>query len=284
MAFTREQIRDSIERAGDADWQALIRHHEDAYPESRPTPGDVARAEAERLNDLGLGDNPDLELVESRVERVDSAVRITHVFEDRAKGIGSRPSRSPATSERDLVRAAAGTTNTGTRARSMRRWRDCRAARCGVANATSSDDDDRVARLGHVEQVAPRHPPGLGSAAARLRPRRRRRDDRIIENLAGAVSISRSASTSLDRPRGEAGRGGGDAAPARRRIETRTRTCGLESSGATRSLRRVGGAVVAETTICQHAGAGRIVDSAVEGARPASRRPRRGMDSTNTSS
>jgi len=88
MAFTREQIRDSIERAGDAHWQALIRHHTDAYPESRPTPGDVARAEAERLNALGLGDNPKLELVESRVERVGSAVRITHVFEDRDEGTG----------------------------------------------------------------------------------------------------------------------------------------------------------------------------------------------------
>jgi hypothetical protein len=86
MGFTREQIRDSIERAGDAHWQALIRHHEDAYPESRPTPGDVARAEAERLNGLGLGDNSDLELVESRVEPVPPAVRITHVFEDHAKG------------------------------------------------------------------------------------------------------------------------------------------------------------------------------------------------------
>jgi hypothetical protein len=86
MAFTRQQIRDSIERAGDAHWEALIRHHTDAYPESPPTPGDVARAEAERLNGLGLGDNPDLELVESRVERVPPAVRITHVFEDREKG------------------------------------------------------------------------------------------------------------------------------------------------------------------------------------------------------
>jgi hypothetical protein len=86
MAFSRQQIRDSIERAGDAHWQALIKHHEDAYPESRPTPGDVTRAEAERLDALGLGDNPDLELVESRVERVDPAVRITHVFEDRANG------------------------------------------------------------------------------------------------------------------------------------------------------------------------------------------------------
>lgn len=85
MAFTRQQIRDSIERAGDEHWQALIHHHEDAYPESRPTPGDIAKAEAARLNDLGLGDNPDVELVESRVERLDSAVRITHVFEDRAK-------------------------------------------------------------------------------------------------------------------------------------------------------------------------------------------------------
>jgi hypothetical protein len=45
----------------------------------------VARAEAERLNALGLDDNPDLELVESRVERVPPAVRITHVFKDRAK-------------------------------------------------------------------------------------------------------------------------------------------------------------------------------------------------------
>jgi len=86
MAFTRSQIRNSIERAGDEHWQALIRHHEDAYPDPRPTPGDVARAEAERLNGLGRGDNPDVELVESRVEREGSAVRITHVFEDRAKG------------------------------------------------------------------------------------------------------------------------------------------------------------------------------------------------------
>jgi hypothetical protein len=35
MAFTREQIRDSIERAGDEHWQSLIQHHTDAYPESR---------------------------------------------------------------------------------------------------------------------------------------------------------------------------------------------------------------------------------------------------------
>jgi hypothetical protein len=86
MAFTREEIRDSIERAGDAHWQTLIRHHTDAYPESPPTPGDVTRAEAARLNSLGLGDNPSLTLVETRVEEVPPAVRITHVFDDRDKG------------------------------------------------------------------------------------------------------------------------------------------------------------------------------------------------------
>src|SRR3954452_20128116 len=86
MAYTREQIRDSIERAGDEHWRTLIRHHEDAYPESRPTPGDVAKAEAARLNDLGLGDTPALELVETRVEPDPPGVRITHVLEDRAKG------------------------------------------------------------------------------------------------------------------------------------------------------------------------------------------------------
>jgi len=86
MAFTRDQIRDSVERAGDAHWQALIRHHEDAYPASPPTPGEVARQEAERLNSMGLDANPNLRLVESRVEQVPPAVRITHVFEDRAKG------------------------------------------------------------------------------------------------------------------------------------------------------------------------------------------------------
>src|SRR3954462_8838427 len=86
MAFTRQQIRESIEQAGDEHWQTLIRHHEDAYPESRPTPGDVAKAEAARLNDLGLGDKPDVELAEARGPAVPPAVRITHVFEDRAKG------------------------------------------------------------------------------------------------------------------------------------------------------------------------------------------------------
>jgi hypothetical protein len=86
MAFTREEIRESIERAGDAHWQALIRHHEDAYPQSRPTPGDVARGEADRLNAIHLGDSPDLKLIETRVERLPTTLRITHVFEHRPTG------------------------------------------------------------------------------------------------------------------------------------------------------------------------------------------------------
>jgi hypothetical protein len=81
VPFTRSQIREAVEQAGDEHWQALVRHHEDAYPESRPTPGDVCRAEAERLNQIGLGDADDLTLVETRVERTDSAVRIVHVLE-----------------------------------------------------------------------------------------------------------------------------------------------------------------------------------------------------------
>jgi hypothetical protein len=81
VPFTRSQIREAVEQAGDEHWQALIRHHEDAYPESRPTPGDVCRAEAERLNELGLGDVEELTLVETRVERTDSTIRIVHLFE-----------------------------------------------------------------------------------------------------------------------------------------------------------------------------------------------------------
>jgi hypothetical protein len=81
MAYTREQIREAVERAGDEHWQALIRHHEDAYPASPPTPGDVCRAEAERLNQLDVSAAADLTLVETRVERTDGTVRIVHVFE-----------------------------------------------------------------------------------------------------------------------------------------------------------------------------------------------------------
>jgi hypothetical protein len=81
MPFTREQIRESLERAGDEHWRALVRHHEDAYPASRPTPGDIAKAEAERLNEMKLDQDPNLELLESRVERLPSAVRITHILQ-----------------------------------------------------------------------------------------------------------------------------------------------------------------------------------------------------------
>ena len=81
MAYARDQIREAVEQAGDEHWQALIRHHEDAYPASAPTPGDVSRAEAERLNQLGLGDAEDLTLVETRVERTEPTIRVVHVFE-----------------------------------------------------------------------------------------------------------------------------------------------------------------------------------------------------------
>jgi hypothetical protein len=81
MAYTREQLREAVEGAGDEHWRALIQHHEEAYPESRPTPGDVCRAEAERLNELDLSEAENLTLVETRVERTDSTVRIVHVFE-----------------------------------------------------------------------------------------------------------------------------------------------------------------------------------------------------------
>jgi hypothetical protein len=81
MPFSRDDIRESVERAGDSHWASLRRHHEDAYPNPRPTPGDVCKAEAARLNEMGLGDAPDFELVESRVERVGEEVRLTHVFE-----------------------------------------------------------------------------------------------------------------------------------------------------------------------------------------------------------
>src|SRR3954447_4427279 len=81
VPFTRSQIRKAVERAGDEHWQPLIGHHEDAYPESRPTPGDVCRAEADRLNELGLGDAEELTLVETRIERTYSPARLVPLFE-----------------------------------------------------------------------------------------------------------------------------------------------------------------------------------------------------------
>src|SRR5919108_365780 len=81
MAYTRAQIREAVEQAGDEHWQGPVPDHEEAYPASRPTPGDVCRAEAERLNQLGLGDAEELTLVETRVERSDSTIRLVHLFE-----------------------------------------------------------------------------------------------------------------------------------------------------------------------------------------------------------
>src|SRR5438067_6972187 len=69
MAFTRDDLRDSVERAGDEHWKALRDHHEDAYPNPKPTPGDVCKGEAERLNGMGLGNAQEFALVETRVER-----------------------------------------------------------------------------------------------------------------------------------------------------------------------------------------------------------------------
>ena len=86
MPFTREELRASVERAGDEHWRALIAHHEEAYPASPPTPGEVCRLEAERLNELGIGAAPDLELLESRVARVGPEVEITHVVRHRPTG------------------------------------------------------------------------------------------------------------------------------------------------------------------------------------------------------
>lgn len=80
MPFTRDDIRDAVERGGDEQMQLLRRHHEDAYPQSRPTPGDIFRGEAERLNQMGLGDAEEFRLVETLVDRVGGEVRLTHVL------------------------------------------------------------------------------------------------------------------------------------------------------------------------------------------------------------
>lgn len=87
MPLTREDLRAAIERSGDEHWRALVQHHEDAYPASRPTPGDVARREAERLNGQGYGDADRWELVDSRVRRAgEERVTLVHRFRDRRSG------------------------------------------------------------------------------------------------------------------------------------------------------------------------------------------------------
>ena len=87
MPLTREDVRAAIERAGDEHWRALVAHHEDAYPASRPTPGDVSRREAERLNELGYGDAQRWELIDTRVRRAgDDRVTLVHRLRDRQAG------------------------------------------------------------------------------------------------------------------------------------------------------------------------------------------------------
>jgi len=86
MPFTREQIRASVERAGDEHWRALVAHHEDPYPRPAPTPGDVCRAEAERLNHLGLADLPGVDLALTRVRRAGERVELVHWFRVGAAG------------------------------------------------------------------------------------------------------------------------------------------------------------------------------------------------------
>lgn len=80
MALMRDDLRAAFERAGDAHWRALVDHHEDAYPASRPTPGDVCRGEAERLNAEGYGDGERFRLIESQVTRGATTVTLVHVF------------------------------------------------------------------------------------------------------------------------------------------------------------------------------------------------------------
>jgi hypothetical protein len=77
--LTAADVRASIERAGATHWQALVDHHEQAYPRPCPTPGAICHFEAERLNQLGWGDGKG-PLFASRVRRVGDAVEIIHGF------------------------------------------------------------------------------------------------------------------------------------------------------------------------------------------------------------
>lgn len=79
MPLTAKDVRKAIEQAGPAHWQALVDHHEQAYPRPCPTPGAICHAEAERLNQLGWGDGRG-PLVESRVRRIGDAVELVHGF------------------------------------------------------------------------------------------------------------------------------------------------------------------------------------------------------------
>ena len=80
MLFTREEIRAAVERAGESHWRALVAHHEDPYPRPTPTPGDICRGEAERLNALGLRSTPGFTLLETQVRRIGEEVELIHVY------------------------------------------------------------------------------------------------------------------------------------------------------------------------------------------------------------
>jgi hypothetical protein len=80
MPLTRKDIRAAAERAGDSHWRALVAHHEEPYPRPTPTPGDICRSEADRLNALGLGTDPGFTLVETLVRRIGEEVELTHVY------------------------------------------------------------------------------------------------------------------------------------------------------------------------------------------------------------
>src|SRR5438034_8125314 len=52
MPLTRDDIRESVERAGDEHWDALRRHHEDAYPNPKPTRSEEHTSELQSHSDL----------------------------------------------------------------------------------------------------------------------------------------------------------------------------------------------------------------------------------------
>lgn len=91
MPLTREAVRAAVERAGESHWRALIAHHEDPYPRPTPTPGDICRAEAERLNALGIFIGPGAELLETQVRRIGEEVELVHVY---TSGAGEPPLRT----------------------------------------------------------------------------------------------------------------------------------------------------------------------------------------------
>jgi hypothetical protein len=76
MTLTAAMVRAALERVGDEQWQALVDHHEGAYPRPCPTPGAICFHEAARLNSLGYGEGWDL--VESYARRVGDSLELVH--------------------------------------------------------------------------------------------------------------------------------------------------------------------------------------------------------------